>query len=211
MLFANNAGDCMQNAKSLKKSRRRWEVKFKGIANIFLNQKEKLIFLPNTEIREQISEDYMKLQKQHEKQMLESDRTKNLVQEATVTACSEVSQLQNNMSWPPKVSGLNLDMVRIPNLLQRFLSHLFCGSSQPSLKTTSIGQDIIYCVHNGQFITSKHILLPVSIKSMAGNVELIKIINRLGHGVPYTKLSEVDPTYAIQKIATNLGLIPEEI
>ena len=46
---------------------------------------------------------------------------------------------------------------------------------------------------------------------MAGNVELIKIINRLGHGVSYTKLAEVDTTYAIQKISTNSGLIPDEI
>ena len=102
-------------------------------------------------------------------------------------------------------------MVRIPNLLQHFLSYLLHGSTKPSLETSSIGQDIIYCVHNGQFITSKPILLPFAIKSMAGNVELIKIINRLGHGVSYTKLAEVDTTYAIQKISTNSGLIPDEI
>ena len=46
---------------------------------------------------------------------------------------------------------------------------------------------------------------------MTGNAELIKIINRLGHGVSYTKLAEVDTAYAIQKISTNSGLIPEEI
>ena len=44
---------------------------------------------------------------------------------------------------------------------------------------------------------------------MAGNVELIKIINRLGHGVSYTKLAGVDTGYAIQKIAINSGLIPD--
>ena len=46
---------------------------------------------------------------------------------------------------------------------------------------------------------------------MTGNVEPIKITNRLGHGVSYTKLAEVDPAYAIQKISTNSGLIPEEM
>ena len=45
---------------------------------------------------------------------------------------------------------------------------------------------------------------------MTGNVELIKIINRLGHVVSHT-LAEVDTAYAIQKISTNSGLIPEEI
>ena len=160
---------------------------------------------------EQIAEDYMELQEQHEKLILESDKTRKLVQEAAAIIQSEVSQLNNNMSWPSKVSELNPDMVRIPDLLQRFLSYLLYGSAKPSLKTSSIGQDIIYCVHNGQFITSKYILLSFAIKSMTGNVKLIKIINRLGHGVSYTKLAEVNTAYVIQKISTNSGLIPEEI
>ena len=138
--------------------------------------------------------------------MLESDKTKKLVQESAVIIRSEVSQLKNNMSWPPKVSELNTDMVRIPNLLQHFLSYLLHGPSKPSLKTSSIGQDIIYCVLSGQFITSKHILLPFAIKSMTGNAELIKIINRLEHGVSYTKLAEVDTAYAIQRISKKSGL-----
>ena len=102
-------------------------------------------------------------------------------------------------------------MVRISNLLQHFLSYLVHGSAKPSLKTSLIDQDITYCVHNGQFITSKHILLPFAIKLMTGNGELIKIIKRLGHGVSYTKLTVVDTAYSIQKISTNSGLIPEEI
>ena len=46
---------------------------------------------------------------------------------------------------------------------------------------------------------------------MTANFKLIKIINRLGHGVSYTKLADVDTAYAIQKISTNSGLMPEEI
>ena len=55
----------------------------------------------------------MELQKQHEKLMLESDEMKKVFQKAVVTIRSEVSQLKNNMSWPPKVSELNLDMIKI--------------------------------------------------------------------------------------------------
>ena len=162
LLVANNASDCFQNPKSFKKkSSRRLEIEFKDIANIFLNQNGKLIFLPNTVNIEQTAEDYMELQRQHEKVMLESDKTRKLVQEAAVIIRSEVSQLKNNMSWPPTVSELNSDMVRIPNLLQHFLSYLLHGSAKPSLKASSTGQDIMYCVDNGQFITSKHILLPL--------------------------------------------------
>lgn len=97
------------------------------------------------------------------------------------------------------------------NLLQHFLSYLLHGSSKPKLKKSSIGQDIIYCVHNGQFITPKHVLLPFSIKSITGIIKITEVINRLGHGASYTKFAEVDAAYAIQKIATNSGLVPEEI
>ena len=212
LLVANNASDCLQNPKSFKKKRRRrLEIEFKDRANIFLNREGKLIFLPNTVTIEQIAEDYMELKKQHKELMLESNKTMKLVQKAAVIIRSEVSQLKYNMSWPPKVSELGPDMERISNLFQHFLSYLLHGLSKPTLKTSSIGQDIIYCAHNGQFITSKHIFLPFTIKSMTGNVELIKIINRFEHGVSYTKLGEVDTAYAIQKISVNSSLIPEEI
>ena len=60
--------------------------------------------------------------------MLEPNRTKKLVQEAAVIIRSKVSQLKNNMAWPPDVSESNSDMVRIPNPLQDFLSYLLHGS-----------------------------------------------------------------------------------
>ena len=109
---------------------------------------------------EQIAEDYVELQKQHKKLMLESGKT---------------GKFKLNRSG----------------------------------KTISIDQDIIYCAHKGQFITSKHILLLFAIKSMTANVKPIKTINR--HGVSYTKLAVVDTAYSILKISKNSGLIPEEI
>ena len=98
-LVANNARDCLQHLKSFKKkSRRRLEIEFKNRTNIFLNQRGKLIFLPNTVTIEEIAEDYMELQKQPEKLTLESDKTRKLVQKAAVMIRSEVSQLKNNIS-----------------------------------------------------------------------------------------------------------------
>ena len=43
-----------------------------------------MIFLPNTVTIEQIAEDYVELQRQHEKLMLESHKTTKLAQEAVV-------------------------------------------------------------------------------------------------------------------------------
>ena len=49
LLVVNNAIDSFQDSKSFKKkSRKKIEIQFKDRANIFLNQKGKLIFLPNT-------------------------------------------------------------------------------------------------------------------------------------------------------------------
>ena len=62
---------------------------------LYLNQKWKLIFLLNTVTIEQIVEDYMELQKQHEKLMLEFDKTRKLIQEAAIIIRSEESQLKN--------------------------------------------------------------------------------------------------------------------
>ena len=74
LLAAYNASDCMLNPKSFKnKSKWRWEVEIKDRANIFLNKNGKLIYLPNSVIRKQITENYRKLQKQHEKLLLESE------------------------------------------------------------------------------------------------------------------------------------------
>ena len=99
LLVAKNASDYLQNPKSFKKkSKRRLEIEFKDRANIFLNRKGKFIFLPNTVTIEQIAENYLELQTQHKKLMLESDKTRELVQEVAVIIRSEVSQLKNNTS-----------------------------------------------------------------------------------------------------------------
>ena len=44
----------------------------------------------------------------------------------------------------------------------------------------------------------KHILLPYGAKVLTGNVELIHMLNRLGHGIAYSKLLEIETTVAMQ-------------
>ena len=42
-------------------------------------------------------------------------------------------------------------------------------------------------------------------------MELIKIINRLGHGVSYSKAPELDTVFAIQKLSQSIVIIPDEV
>ena len=36
---------------------------------------------------------------------------------------------------------------------------------------------------------------------MTGNVELIKVLNRFGHGISYSQLEEIDTALCLQKLA----------
>ena len=51
------------------------------------------------------------------------------------------------------------------------------------MKVSSFAQDLLYAVNKGRHLTLKRILLPLT-----GNVELIKIINRLNMVFPTAKL-----------------------
>ena len=52
------------------------------------------------------------------------------------------------------------------------------------------------------YMKKKHILLPCGVKSLTGNVELIKVLNRLGHSISYSKLEELDTALCLQKQRT---------
>ena len=41
----------------------------------------------------------------------------------------------------------------------------------------------------------------LNFQSISGNVELIQILNRLGHGISYSQLEEVDTALCLQKLA----------
>ena len=64
----------------------------------------------------------------------------------------------------------------------------------------SIAQDIITAVSVGKVATPKHILLPWIIKTLTGNVELIKMMNQLGHSCSYSTLEEIDTALCIEKL-----------
>ena len=65
----------------------------------------------------------------------------------------------------------------------------------------------------GQHKPPKHILLPYAVKTLTGNVELIRTLNKFGHGVSYSQLEENDTALCLQKLAAgNQGLaLPSSI
>lgn len=110
------------------------------------------------------------------------------------------------MPWPPKPEELNADYLTLPDTLMLFLRTLLMENSAegtPRLERVvqSLGQDCVYAVSGGLTIPAKHILLSWGIKSLTGNVEVIKLLNRLGHSISYSKLEELDTTLCLIKQA----------
>ena len=62
----------------------------------------------------------------------------------------------------------------------------------------SIASDIVYASTSGRVRMPKHILLPFGAKVLTGNVELIHMLNRLGHGIAYSQLLEIETAVAMQ-------------
>jgi len=99
-----------------------------------------------------------------------------------------------------------------PSDLKRFFLSLLSGdpdNTAPSarIKTLvdSFSQDVIYAVTCGQQKPPKHYLLAYGIKTLTGNVELIRMVNKLGHGVSYDTLEENDTALCLQKLAVSLN------
>ena len=127
------------------------------------------------------------------------------------------------MSRPPKEQNLHPDktMLYIPHLLDIFCMVVISGKlneggSNVSEKTirlkNSVAQDIVCAVSNGTIKT--HVLFPTVVKSLCNNTEVIKIINRYGHGISYDKVEKIETEYAVKVIdeqKQSRAIIPEGV
>ena len=59
----------------------------------------------------------------------------------------------------------------------------------------------MYAISGGIQKPAKHILLPWVVKSLTGNVELVRFLNILGHSISYTQLEEFDTALCLQKLS----------
>ena len=105
--------------------------------------------------------------------------------------------------WPYHPSDVDDSAhIAIPNQLERFLVGLLTGDPDNKIQShrvttlvESFSQDMIYAVTRGQHKQHKppkHILLPYTVKALTGNIEIIRTLNKFGHGVSYDQLEEND-------------------
>ena len=56
----------------------------------------------------------------------------------------------------------------------------------------SVGQDLVYNVSNGRIRATTSVLNPYNIKMLINSTELINMVNRLGNGICYSLLEEME-------------------
>ncbi len=113
--------------------------------------------------------------------------------------------------WPYHPSDAT-SYYNIPHLLERFLVGLLtgdpggkCYSERINTLIQSLSQDMIYAVTCGKHEPPKHMLLPYAVKTLTGNTELIRTLNKFGHSVSYSQLEENETALCLQKLATGLN------
>ena len=99
--------------------------------------------------------------------------------------------------WPILPSDVSIEQFSVPEVLYRFLMGLL--TSNPVMKNPSprvemlvqsFNQDIIYAVTCRKTKPPRHILLSYGVNMLTGNIEIIQMLNRFGHGVSYSQLEE---------------------
>eukprot|EP00745_Piridium_sociabile_P027749 TRINITY_DN44663_c0_g1_i3.p1 TRINITY_DN44663_c0_g1~~TRINITY_DN44663_c0_g1_i3.p1 ORF type:complete len:1606 (-),score=395.32 TRINITY_DN44663_c0_g1_i3:590-5317(-) len=209
-LFASMNSFGVEHVKDSTKKhiRRKLESEFGKSLHIFPDAKGKLLLCPdNLTVCELAKENQSLKTVLHGLQV----RTEDAVAEAALQVRTDINTKETPTVWPPPVDRETEDAM-IPQSVRLFLYYLLTGtgdhthaSQRVKRLVRSFAQDLVYAVTRGRLKPPKHIFLPFAVKSLTGNVELIQILNRLGHGIAYSQMEEVDTALCLQKVSLSKG------
>ena len=120
------------------------------------------------------------------------------IYDAAIAIREQLRKMEDTMPWPPQASNLTKDKIKTGDRLESSLNTVFSGEVAMSKSDKvwklklSFAQEIVYTVSRGRVSSPKSILFPYAIKSLSNSTELIKITNRLGHGVSCDLLEELE-------------------
>ena len=106
---------------------------------------------------------------------------------------------------------MNRENFNYPEKLEQLTDAIF--KNQPDRLKLSIMQDLVYNVTRGRVKTPKSGLLPSTVKNLTSNTGLINILNKLGQGICYTLLMEIqtEEAHRMSEQQLNEGMIiPED-
>lgn len=144
-----------------------------------------------------------------------------ILEQAALCIRQKIKDSQMKALWPLNPTDVDALQECIPDDLIHFFTVLLTGDPTnlaPSEKvrrlSDSMSSDIVYAVTAGRQKTPKHILLAYAIKTLTGNVELLRIVNRLGHCTSGLQLEENDTALCLQKLActrNQRAILPQQV
>ena len=200
--FMSDFGICEVKDCTKKHIRRKLECEFRESLHYISDDEGKLLVFPDNLSVEQVVLRMTKAEEQLQEEKHSEDI--NYIVKLAANHLREQIKIIKQKPWPSHPAELNSGYTQLPDTLQRFQEILVHGKAQDVTQkikrvVQSIGEDCIYAVSGGRVIPQKHILLPWSVKSLTGNVEIIKFLNCLGQGISYSKLEEIDTALCLQK------------
>ena len=180
---------------------------------IFTDDKGKLLMVPDSDTLKDVAVELQNLCRELETWKAKETDLNKIVDQASLNGRLAIKEGTKPTCWPYHTSDASSDVnLSIPPQLERFLIGLLTGD--PKVKSPAhristlvqlISQDIIYAVTCGKHKPTKHLLLPYAVKTLTGNVEIIRMLNKFGHSVSYSQLEENDTALCLQKLATSLN------
>jgi hypothetical protein len=175
-------------------------------SRFIINDNGKLLVFPDNLSRDKLAKENLALS---EKLKVYTDDGKcidQLLLRAALYLRDEVKRSTKKQQWPPLPEELDESYLPLPDALTKFYNILLSGESKNTSDrtqrlTNSFAEDCVYGITGGRQKSSKHILTSWATKTLTGNVELIKSLNRLGHGISYSQLEELDTALALHKLA----------
>ena len=73
-----------------------------------------------------------------------------------------------------------------------------CTTTRPDIdhRVLSLAQDMIFAVSQGRILTPKHVALPLTVRHLTRSEQVVTLLNRFGHGISDSKLSEIETAMA---------------
>ena len=187
-------------------------------------QHNKVLVYPCTLDMQTVVLDNFKLRSELKSLCSNTDNKERVVEVAKVLH-DEIRNHKVSMSWPPTEQDLKAERVSsyIPDILDTFYTVLISGQSVEGEKSktektlrlkNSFAQDVVFAVTNGTIKTPKSVLFPSVVKALCNNTEIVKIINKFGHGVSYDLVEEIDTECALDIIneqKESRVVIPKEV
>ena len=131
---------------------------------------------------------------------------------------NDIKEVPPALVWPPSEQQLLAANLVLPESLVSLLTNILFSKSKITgekmqRKVQSLGEDFIYSVSNGKLRTKKHVLLSFCVKRKTGSKDVLKWLNRLGHGISYDEVNVLETFLAEQAVynQTNRAFCPSSV